>query len=101
MNPANEISVNHFCNYDINNIITGSGDLRTYNGDIYIQDTTFYGKHYVSGKKIKVGYNITNQKPLGNVVIKQGAHVIFDAEKETFIDNGTEVEMNGKLEIRK
>lgn len=100
-NPNNEIQSISNCSSYLTARTIGHGKVRTYNDTAFIQDTIFYGKHYISGKEIRAGHHITNLKPHGNVVIKQGAHVIFDAEKETLIDNGTEVELNGKLEIRK
>lgn len=100
-NVSNEIRGIYNCNSNLRYIISGNGNIRTYSDTVVIQDTVFYGKHYIAGREIKAGHHITNLKPHGNVVIKQGAYVIFDAEKETFIDNGTEVEINGKLEIRK
>ena len=102
INPNSEVINNNTCllrpaAFDV----VGNGAIRTYNDTIFIQDSIFQSKAYFSGKVIKAGHHITNLKPYGNVVIKQGAHVIFDAEKETLIDNSTEVELNGKLEIRK
>lgn len=100
-NPNNEIQSISNCSSYLTARTIGHGKVRTYNDTAFIQDTIFYGKHYISGKEIRAGHHITNLKPHGNVVIKQGAHVIFDAEKETLIDDGTEVELNGKLEVRK
>lgn len=102
INPNSEVVNNNRCLLSpVAFDVEGDGGIRMYNDTIYIQDSIFQSKAYFSGKVIKAGHHITNLKPHGNVVIKQGAHVIFDAEKETLIDNGTEVELNGKLEIRK
>ncbi|MBR4199142.1 MAG: hypothetical protein IKQ94_10255 [Bacteroidales bacterium] len=100
-NPNNEIDSISNCSSNLIKRNYGCGKARTYNDTAFIQDTIFYGKHYISGKVIKAGHHITTSKPFGDVIIRNGSYVIFDAEKDVLLDNGFEVEQNGKLEIIK
>ena len=100
-NPNNEIDSISNCSSNLIKRNYGCGKARTYNDTAFIQDTIFYGKHYISGKVIKAGHQITTLKPFGDVIIRNGSYVIFDAEKDVLLDNGFEVEQNGKLEIIK
>jgi len=44
--------------------------------------------------------HVTTSKPQGNVVIKNGACVIFEAENETLLHNGFEVELGAEFEVK-
>ena len=100
INPNSEVVNNNRCSLNPKAFyIEGNGGVRTYNDTIYIQDSIFHSKAYFSGKVIKAGNHITTSKPFGDVIIRNGSYIIFDAEKDVLLDNGFEVEQNGKLEI--
>ena len=103
INPHCEVVNNNRCSQTLTPMafnMEGSGGIRTYNDTIYIQDSVFQSKAYFSGKVIKAGHHITTSKPFGDVIIRNGSYVIFDAEKDVLLENGFEVEQNGKLEIQ-
>lgn len=100
INPHSEVVNNNRCSLNPRAFyIEGNGGVRTYSDTIYIQDSIFHSKAYFSGKVIKAGNHITTSKPFGDVIIRNGSYVIFDAEKDVLLENGFEVEQNGKLEI--
>jgi hypothetical protein len=72
-----------------------------YNQDVYIQNHTFTESTYISGRNIYVGYDVTNSISYGNVTIKNGANIFFDAEQNFEIKNGFECELGGTFEVIK
>lgn len=68
--------------------------------DEYIQNETFNTSQIRIGGNIYAGKNVTIQKPQGNVIIRNGATLKLKAQKEVFLENGFEVEVGGKLEIK-
>lgn len=57
--------------------------------DIYIQNLTISSDRYFRGKNIYIGNNVTTNVPQGNVLINNGAKVIFDGKTVVF-DKGFE-----------
>ena len=57
--------------------------------DIYIQNLTISTDRYFRGKNIYIGNNVTTSLPQGNVIINNGAKVIFDG-KTVIFDKGFE-----------
>jgi hypothetical protein len=57
--------------------------------DIYIQNLTISSDRYFRGKNIYVGNNVTSTLSQGNVIINNGAKVIFDG-KSVIFDKGFE-----------
>lgn len=78
----------------------GGGSIIDGSIDIYIQNETISRDRYFGGRNIYVGNNVTNTKPTGNVVIKNGADVIFDASGNVFLEAGFEVESGAYFEIK-
>ena len=90
------------CKTSISSIIyNGNGSINQYQNDIYIQNETITRNRYITGRNIYVGRAVTTSKPQGDVIIKNGYFVIFDAEGETLIDRGFEVESGAGFEVIK
>lgn len=68
--------------------------------DTYVQNENITDERIITGNNIFVGYSVTSSKPNGNVVIKNGADVIFDTSENVYIEPGFEVELGGVFEIR-
>ncbi|MBO7541061.1 MAG: hypothetical protein J6T33_05315 [Bacteroidales bacterium] len=69
--------------------------------DEYIQNEIFTGNNIRIGGNIYAGKNVTTQKPQGNVIIRSGAKLKLQAQKNVYLEKGFEVEMGGKLEVKK
>ena len=72
-----------------------------YPEDVYIQNQMIETDCYVQGRNIYVGNSVTTSKPQGDVAIKNGAHVIFEATGEVVFDKGFECEAGGTFEVIK
>lgn len=80
---------------------TGStGQIHKFESDRYIQDTTYYGNAYETGETIWAGHQVTTQKPQGDVILEDGAHVIMDAENDVKLEPGVTVKLGAVLEVR-
>lgn len=80
---------------------TGSGSISTsFSSNTYIQNENITTARIITGKNIYVGYSVTTSKPNGNVVIKNGANVIFDAEEKVYFEGGFNVELGGFYEVK-
>ena len=71
-----------------------------YPEDVYIQNFTFNNDAYVTGRNIYVGNNVQPSLPQGDVIIKNGVNVIFDAKQDVNFDSGFETELGGTFEVR-
>ena len=78
----------------------GQGAINTFSGRKYIQNRTYTSDAYETGTNIRAGHHVTNLISHGNVVIEHGANVVFDAEKSTVLERGTEVKAGGTLIVR-
>ena len=79
---------------------TGNGKINTFLSDIFIQNETLTGNQYIAGSTISAGTNVTSTKPQGPVVVKSASNIIFDAEGNTILDNGFEVENGALFEVK-
>ena len=68
--------------------------------DEYIQNETFATTETRMGGNIYAGKNVTTQKPQGNVIIRSGALLKLQAQKNVYLEKGFEVEAGGKLEVK-
>ena len=68
--------------------------------DEYIQIEIFTGNNIRIGGNIYAGKNVTTQKPQGNVIIRSGALLKLQAQKNVYLEKGFEVEAGGKLEVK-
>ena len=59
--------------------------------DVYIQNETITGNHYVSGANIYAGKAVTGSKPQGDVILQPGSNVTFDADDDVILERGFEV----------
>ena len=77
------------------------GHLYPFDKDVYIQNETFTStsRRYIRGRNIYVGYNVTNSKPQGDVIIGSNAHVVFDAAQNVVFDAGFECLSGGSFEV--
>lgn len=76
-----------------------------YNNDIYLQNITVTTNsnnknRYYFGKNIYAGYDVTNLKSYGPVLINNNSHVIIDAENYFFMKNDIEIQSGCILEIK-
>lgn len=78
----------------------GNGRIVTYEGTDYLQNITITTNHTATGSIVKAGYDVTNTKPVGNVVVENGGNLKIKAN-ETTLTNGVEVKLGGTLEVGK
>jgi hypothetical protein len=72
-----------------------------YLSDTYIQNKTLTSDAFISGKNIYVGSNVTSNEPSGQVLIQNGADILFDATNDVMVDGLFEAELGGTFEIIK
>lgn len=105
LNPSATPLQSNCTSSPLTNFALGAGSLGQINewssANRYIQDTTYYGNAYEFGNSIQAGYDVTIQKPNGNVILESGSHVIIDAEYEVKLEPGVVVELGAELEVRK
>jgi len=66
----------------------------------YIQNETLTGNSFYSASPLVIGYDVTTEKPYGNVVLKSGAKLsIQKGVSGVTIKNGFECELGGELII--
>ena len=65
----------------------------------YIQNVTYSGTVNISGDVIVAGREITDKKPVGNVIIQSGK-TTFSAEKGVFLAPGFEVKKGASFEAK-
>ncbi len=65
----------------------------------YIQNVTYSGTVNISGDVIVAGREVTDQKPVGNVIIQSGK-TTFSAEKGVFLAPGFEVKKGASFEAK-
>jgi hypothetical protein len=70
-----------------------------YSLDTYVQNEILSTSRYIGGNNIYIGYNVTSDKPIGNVKINNGANVVFDGKNVTF-DSGFECELGSTFEVK-
>jgi len=86
------------CASTITKTINSLGSIADFNQDIYIQNTTISASHYFGGKNIYVGNHVINSETIGDVLITNGANVIFDCKEVTF-DAGFECTSGSAYEV--
>lgn len=77
---------------------SGNGQFVTYEGTEYIQNTTIATDVLVDGNEVYAGYDVTNTKPVGPVIIENGGELQIRANK-TVLTRDFYVELGGKLQI--
>jgi hypothetical protein len=71
-----------------------------YPTDVYIQNYTFNSDAYIDGRNIYVGNNVIPSSTQGDVIIKNGVNVIFEAVQNMNFDSGFEAELGSTFEVR-
>lgn len=71
-----------------------------YGDHVYVQNQEFRGVSTVKGENISIGRNVTDYKPEGDVIIRSGANVTFEAENEVVIESGFTLEKGAVMEIK-
>lgn len=71
-----------------------------YESNCFIQNEEFSGSIQITANNVRVGENVTNNKPTGPVIIQSGANVTIDYDGETILMNGFEVKLGGQFEIK-
>jgi len=80
---------------------SGSGLIKDYSSDLYIQNETITSNQHYIGRNIYVGHHVTTTKPQGDVVITNDAHVIFDAAENVRLDAGFKCNLGSTFKIVK
>lgn len=89
------------CVSDIEDIlITGNGQIATYDNDTYIQNETISTERLATGSSVLAGYNVTDQKPVGNVVVTSSGDLRIQAIGDVTITRDVEVQQGGSLTIQ-
>ncbi len=97
-NVSNAIFTNVSCPYYVT--ITKHNYIPyQYPEDVYIQNFTFNHDAYVVGRNIYVGNNVKPSSTQGDVIIKNGVNVIFEAKQNVNFDSGFETELGGTFEV--
>ncbi len=78
---------------------TGNGSMIDYSQDVYIQNETIGTNLYIGGKNIYVGNHVDTKQTYGDVLINNGANVIFDCKNITF-DSGFECATGSSFEVK-
>lgn len=92
---------NAHCIDAIGDIITsGNGKIAAYNDINYIQNETINTDTLVTGSSVMAGYNVTNQKPVGNVIVTSDGHLRIQATGDVVLTRDIEVQQGGELEIQ-
>jgi len=68
--------------------------------NIYFQNEFITSSKYIYGVNIYAGSNVTSSKPTGDVIIKSGSNVVFNADNEVNLNGGFSVELGASFEAK-
>jgi len=71
-----------------------------YSSNCYIQNETFLGISSITAYNIWAGTNVTTTKPSGPVIIESGANAILNADGESILSDGFEVQTGAQFEVK-
>jgi len=71
-----------------------------YSSDYYIQNENFTGISTINGIRIWAGSNVTTTKPIGPVIIQAGANLTINADGDTNLMGGFEVQTGAQFEVK-
>ena len=74
--------------------------IAAYNEVNYIQNETISTTKIVTGSSVLAGYDVTNAKPVGEVVVTSGGNLVIQANSDVIFTRDVEVQQGGVLEIR-
>lgn len=69
--------------------------------NIYLQNINIYANKELNGGDIWAGKNVTDNIPIGEVVVKNGGSLKLKHSKKVFLEKGFKVELGGKLSVNK
>ena len=94
-------TMNNHCVTSVWNVTTvGNGMIAAYNEVNYIQNETISTTKIVTGSSVLAGYDVTNAKPVGEVVVTSGGNLVIQANSDVIFTRDVEVQQGGVLEIR-
>lgn len=67
---------------------------------IYIQNQNISSTAYLNCQTVSAGYNVDPTQTLGNVVIQNGANIVFDCTGDILLDKGFEVQLGAYFEAK-
>ena len=79
-------------------INTGNGRFITYYGTDYVQDTIITSNYMATGNNVMVGYDVTNTKPVGGVIVQDGGNLRIMAN-DVILTRDVEIKQGGTLQI--
>ena len=71
-----------------------------YSSDCYIQNKTYTAVTIINAARIWAGTNVTTSIPTGPVIIQSGANVTINADRDTNLMAGFEVQTGGQFEVK-
>jgi len=71
-----------------------------YEGIKFVQDTTIISDYLATGDTVYAGYDVTEEKPYGNVIVEDGGELRIKAN-EAILTKDVEVKLGGTLIISK
>jgi hypothetical protein len=97
---AESVSYSTFCNVVRPYYVT----VRKHNyipflSDTYIQNKFIENNAYISGNNIYIGSNVTSYEPSGEVIIENGANVLFDASNKILINGLFKTNLGGSFHV--
>jgi hypothetical protein len=92
-------SCNENCTLMYDELInTGNGRFITYYGTDYVQDTIITSNYMATGNNVMVGYDVTNTKPVGSVIVQDGGNLRIMAN-DVILTRDVEIKQGGTLRI--
>lgn len=92
-------SCNENCTLMYDELInTGNGRFITYYGTDYVQDTIITSNYMATGNNVMVGYDVTNTKPVGGVIVQDGGNLRIMAN-DVILTRDVEIKQGGTLQI--
>lgn len=79
---------------------SGNGHYVLYGGTEFVQDTTIISGYLATGDTVYAGYDVTEEKMYGNVIVEDGGELRIKAN-ETILTKDVEVKLGGTLLISK
>lgn len=79
---------------------SGDGHYVLYEGIKFVQDTTIISDYLATGDTVYAGYDVTEEKPYGNVIVEDGGELRIKAN-EAILTKDVEVKLGGTLIISK
>lgn len=66
---------------------------------LYIQNEVIIGTKNVSARSVKAGYDVTDKKAYGDVVVQSGGSLNIEASEEVVLKNNVTIQQGGTLNI--